>query len=467
MTEAEGSEVGSACDWCGLAFTNAGSYHHVKVHADRRTVTYVGSANHLHDVGCVRTNLPCPRDTTLFYYEITVVDQGSGSGVACGIAGVDFKMNRQPGTMPASVGYDSSGEIVCTKGHAVGAAPVTTKTDSQPYATGDTVGCGMVYRTGVVFFTCNGELVGNVWNPRLLGAATNGAVEERLWPVVGLHSPNAVVSGNFGQDDFCFDIVSAKAAILNDLRQSIQSAPSPSNSGRDLICDYLRHKGYGATLNAIESSGPHPKISKLSRGMVDSKTRLRGLIQNAKIEEAQQLFGELLHGRSDTDGSIGRAMARLGAQQLVERVKCAGCQQAIGDLLPHLRTLREKDEDTINEVMGLLAFADPSTSPVAHLLSDSYRLNTADVVIDALNHQERGLAHSGDSAASAAATKTQTETQTAWPFDDQSRLEATIIQLDALEDFRHQHKQYGHGVPLSSRRIVELIDHRRGHLQRE
>ncbi len=71
--------------------------HAILIDRDRLTVRYTGDSRHSNDVGAVQANRPVPKRRTLFYYEITIVDEGQRGKVAIGFADKTFKLNRQPG----------------------------------------------------------------------------------------------------------------------------------------------------------------------------------------------------------------------------------------------------------------------------------------------------------------------------------------------------------------------------------
>jgi len=65
---------------------------------------------------------------------------------------------------------------------------------------GDVIGCGLIFRTGEIFFTKNGYFLGTAWS---------GAMQS-LYPSVGLHSPREKVVVNFGTRPFKFNFEAGK-----------------------------------------------------------------------------------------------------------------------------------------------------------------------------------------------------------------------------------------------------------------
>ena len=58
---------------------NTVSKHHaLQASKDKLEVRYVGKGNHSHDVGAIRADRPCPQRRVLYYFEVTVLDAGTG-----------------------------------------------------------------------------------------------------------------------------------------------------------------------------------------------------------------------------------------------------------------------------------------------------------------------------------------------------------------------------------------------------
>lgn len=71
--------------------------HAIVVERDRLTVRYTGDGRHTSDVGAVQANRPVPKRRLIYYFEVTVLDEGMRAKVAVGFADKTFKLNRQPG----------------------------------------------------------------------------------------------------------------------------------------------------------------------------------------------------------------------------------------------------------------------------------------------------------------------------------------------------------------------------------
>jgi hypothetical protein len=66
---------------------------------DMRTIQYTVDARHSADVGAIQTKTPVRLTDHLFYYEVTVIEQGEQGRIAIGYSDRAFslKLNRQPG----------------------------------------------------------------------------------------------------------------------------------------------------------------------------------------------------------------------------------------------------------------------------------------------------------------------------------------------------------------------------------
>ncbi len=58
---------------------------------------YTGEGRHNNDVGAIQSNRPIPTQQMLYYFEVTVLDQGDLSRMAIGFTDKNFKLTRQPG----------------------------------------------------------------------------------------------------------------------------------------------------------------------------------------------------------------------------------------------------------------------------------------------------------------------------------------------------------------------------------
>lgn len=108
-----------------------------------------------------------------------------------------------PGWDEHSYGYHSD------DGGIFHASGTKERSFGPPYGPGDTVGCGVNYMNGGIFFTLNGEFLGYAWTG--LGAIRGGMKRkdaggsEELYPTVGVDSA-CPLACNFGERAFAFDL---------------------------------------------------------------------------------------------------------------------------------------------------------------------------------------------------------------------------------------------------------------------
>lgn len=154
----------------------------------------------------IRTTKPIPSSSSNFYFEVKVVDRGSGS-VAIGLTTYlpESRNLRRPGDDPGTIGltssfYTSTGESAFSLIYHGQKAPIEKKVD--PIVTDDVLGCHLkcicVHDVclKICYFKINGKQAGK---PRCV----EGHV---LFPTIGMNSPGAVAVSNFGEDDFVHNI---------------------------------------------------------------------------------------------------------------------------------------------------------------------------------------------------------------------------------------------------------------------
>lgn len=119
---------------------------------DLLTVTYKGSGQHPNDVGSIRANAPVISSQRVYYYEVTIVNDGDHGKIGVGFAHKDFKLQRQPGWDPHSYGYHGyDGMKYSGSGQGQEYAPT--------FAKGDVVGAGLHLERQEIFFTKNGKFL--------------------------------------------------------------------------------------------------------------------------------------------------------------------------------------------------------------------------------------------------------------------------------------------------------------------
>jgi hypothetical protein len=159
----------------------------VKVHADG-AVSYIPSK--IEEVGYVQAAEPFVKQDIYAYFEVTVLSAGANGYISVGYTDLQYSMFAHPGWEPSSYAYHGDlGWAFHDTGSGTNFAP--------KFTTGDTVGVGLNFVTGEVFFTHNGRFVGVPYH------ALN--VDIPWYPTIGLQSPGEKVKVNFGESPFLYD----------------------------------------------------------------------------------------------------------------------------------------------------------------------------------------------------------------------------------------------------------------------
>jgi len=154
------------------------------------------------------SNVPIPDAGTLYYFEMTIENPGRECIIGIGLVPVNHPCIGMPGWDNGSYGYHADdGKIFSKKTGGYGALFGPTYTKS------DTVGLGLDQENGVIFLTLNGKL---------LGVPFHG-VSGKFKPCVGLGTPGAKVSVNFGVTPFVYQWKEYATEYLNGKKKKIKS----------------------------------------------------------------------------------------------------------------------------------------------------------------------------------------------------------------------------------------------------
>ncbi|KAJ3434217.1 ran-binding protein m [Anaeramoeba flamelloides] len=144
-----------------------------------------------YDIGIVlKTALPVGKPLPIYYFEITILESGDTGAIALGFHPSNGKLNRMPGHGNNSYGYHGD------DGYKYGPDCIEGEPFGEPFITDDTIGCGWNIDKNIIFFTKNGNIIGN---------AFDGVDPDTLLsPIIGSNSVGARIRINFGKEDFKF-----------------------------------------------------------------------------------------------------------------------------------------------------------------------------------------------------------------------------------------------------------------------
>jgi hypothetical protein len=122
------------------------------------------------------------------YFEITVLNKGVNGFISIGVVREGYPLDRHPGWHATSYGYHGDdGRTFFSSGTGSPWGPRFTE--------GDTVGLGINFESGEVFFTKNGQF---------LGVAFTRCPQKPFYPAVGMTSYGESIRANFGDSPFLF-----------------------------------------------------------------------------------------------------------------------------------------------------------------------------------------------------------------------------------------------------------------------
>lgn len=102
------------------------------------------------DSASIRADHPIPRECGIYYFEVTVLSKGKEGLIGIGLSAQKVALNRLPGWEPDSYGYHGDDGYAFRDNS-------TGKQYGPKFASGDVVGCAINFRTGVSWFTKNGN----------------------------------------------------------------------------------------------------------------------------------------------------------------------------------------------------------------------------------------------------------------------------------------------------------------------
>eukprot|EP00210_Caulerpa_lentillifera_P006479 g6191.t1 len=344
-------------------------------------VKYTGPGSADTDAASVRTDHPVPLDCPFHYFEVTIVNEGMKGLIGVGYSGFDVKLDRLPGWDPHSFGYHGDdGNIFGGSGNGNLFGPTFTKDD--------VIGC---------YWNRAEKLIGYTKNGIHLGIAFVDVAETTLYPTVGFRTRNEEIRANFGLMQFVADldgmIMEQRQRVLKHLDETEITHPTKPVSSiiAEIILDYLIHHRYPKTAAMVSYD--------LFDGNRLSEKEEAGIITRQRIYEAV-LCGNIDEALSQTDaiapGTLEahpRILFKLRCQKFIQMIQSvdedthAALQFGRTFLTPSCSS--SEDQAFLSEVLTLIAYDDPDTSPCGYLLGIDYRRDLAEELNNAIVESQR------------------------------------------------------------------------------
>eukprot|EP01137_Pigoraptor_chileana_P034436 Opistho-2@26975 len=343
-------------------------------------VHYKGQGKNDSDAAAVRANTHIPPACGVFYFEVKVVSKGRDGYIGIGLCSSGVSLNRLPGWEKGSYGYHGDdGHSFCSSSSGATYGPA--------YTTGDVIGCCVNFVESTCFYTKNGVNLGVAFRD----------LRGQLFPTVGLLTPGEVLEANFGQRPFEFDIegyMQETRGRVRGMLSNVNLAEVPCQSGGTwessitrLIASYLVHHGYSET--ALVFAGDTNDTIAESVASVRSRQRIREFVLGGDIDAVLRLIAELYPALATARPDL---IFQLQCRRFVELVResaSASATPAVGDgsnpierMMLYGQSLQEACDENpllssnravLEEAFSLLAYPDPSQSPMAYLLQPSQR----------------------------------------------------------------------------------------------
>ncbi|KAK8192463.1 CTLH/CRA C-terminal to lish motif domain-containing protein [Phyllosticta paracitricarpa] len=314
-----------------------------------------GTQSKTHDEALsVRADHPMPRQSGIYYYEVTVVGKGKEGLIGIGFSGSKVALHRLPGWEPDSWGYHGDdGYSFCSTSSGKAYGP--------KFGTADVIGCGINFRTNTAFFTKNGV--------SLVGAAFRNIPEkEEFYPSIGVKKPGEHLRTNFGQDPFVYDIDrefrKEQFAIQREISMRNVSSLKPgldeSALIHELIAQYLAHDGYVETARAFAA-----EVREESRALAGGNSHIKDLEPEEDIDaiNRQKIRAAILDGDIDKALKLTNAyypMVLRENENIYFRLRCR-------KFIEMIRRCTDVQNSSINPSYGK-----PSTTSNGHTTNSAY-----------------------------------------------------------------------------------------------
>jgi hypothetical protein len=221
-------------------------YPGLDIMSDGQDLRYSGSASKADiEAASVRTNHAMPLGCGMYYFEVEIKQKSKDTAIAVGFSTSDASLERLPGWETHSWGYHGDDGKMFFGEHS-------GRSYGPTFGSGDVIGCGINFNTWQAFFTKNGQDLGICFREL--------KKDMKLYPTIGMkkHS-GALVTGNFGQRPFVFDIdgkmLSETANVSREISKSritsLQGQRDENSLIQDLVAHFLGHDGYVETAKAF------------------------------------------------------------------------------------------------------------------------------------------------------------------------------------------------------------------------
>ncbi|KAI9913825.1 hypothetical protein PsorP6_005302 [Peronosclerospora sorghi] len=175
-----------------------------------------------------------------------------------------------------------------------------------------------------------------------------------------------------------FSDVRATGRRVTKKSQSRRRMRISKESMNRLVMDYLVGKGYREVAEAFwRDSGTKPRVDLQS---VQERMNIQQLLLKGEIQKARdklvKLDSNLLEQNSEMDFLLAK-------QQFLELIKERNIEDALKFAIKNLAPFGQKSPHFLHEIertMSVIAFKNPSESPLGHLLEQAQRRRVAEEV---------------------------------------------------------------------------------------
>lgn len=366
-------------------FSDRDKADNLRCSSDGAEVEYVGPGREEKDAASVRTDCPIPvAGLALYYFEITVVDEGDTGRIGVGLCSKEVNLGKMPGWDAGSYAYHGDDGLLFRQDGQKG------ENYGPKYGNHDVIGCCWDHVDGSVFFTKNGKHLGPAFRD-LTG---------KLYPTIGMQSKSGRIRANFGRERFVYDIEAQAQQQREKVLGSIMARRLPTDYRilSDTVLAYLMHNGYSKTAAAFAKDAGREVIYEQERDSMMKRQAVCGKVLEGDIDGAiQQLEKQFPHVlRTQLNMQF-----LLRTQKFIEMlVSGSSLEDAVQFGRKELSVFRDKEylqsaeaangstankldaplpyADILGDVYLLLAYGNPAESPTGDLTKQSRREMVAD-----------------------------------------------------------------------------------------